>query len=269
MEFVGIVPAAGVASRLNPLRYPKELLPIAYVLDESNGSAVPVPVISLSFGAMNTAGVRDAVVIISDRKPDLFGYLGDGSQFGMNLSFVQQIQPTGLLAAVDLAYRWCRFSCCTLVLPDTIVYPRTALNEIVEAVEKDSLDLALGVFPTSVPERLGPVRFASDGTINEVLDKPRKTDLRNTWALAAWSPRFFDLAHQVAGFEGGGAIPIGNVFDMAVKKGMKCKAIFFEHGSFVDIGTTEGLSRMVEMESDSLGVRTTMRECSPYVESSK
>jgi glucose-1-phosphate thymidylyltransferase len=269
MEFVGIIPAAGVASRLRPSRSPKELLPVAYMVDETVGCATPVPVISLSLSALALAGVTRTMVIVSDRKPDLFGYLGDGSEFGLNIAYVQQVIPTGLLAAVVSTYEWCGGSHCCLVLPDTIVHPRNSLSSVAHLLEKENLDLVLGVFPTNTPERLGPVRFTAEGTILEVLDKPVVTELQNTWAIAAWSPKFFDLARRVMVSCAGEQPPLGTVFEMAVRNGLRCKAVFFEQGSFIDIGTAEGLSRMKDLQGALFGVRTMPNSDSPYNRSGK
>src|SRR5689334_2625814 len=95
-EYVGVLPAAGIASRLSPSRYLKELLPVAYLVDDQTSTARPVPVISLSLRALAEAGVERCVVTISDRKPELMRYLGDGADFQLQLAYVQQSAPSGL-----------------------------------------------------------------------------------------------------------------------------------------------------------------------------
>jgi glucose-1-phosphate thymidylyltransferase len=266
-KMIGVIPAAGIASRLRPSRYPKELLPVSYMLDENSGVAIPIPVISLSLAALKAAEVSNCVVVISDRKPDLFAYLGDGSEFGVNIAFVQQVIPNGLLAAVHSAYAWCHESYSCLVLPDTIVHPENALHSVTHLVMEEELDLVLGVFPTSMPEQLGPVRVGCDAEILEVQDKPSITDLKNTWALAAWSPRFWKLLHEVAGSCGDTQPPLGAVFDLAAKNGLRCKAVRFDGGSFIDIGTTAGLARIKDLDSDLFSVRVMVSSNSPYLQS--
>jgi glucose-1-phosphate thymidylyltransferase len=245
-EFVGILPAAGIASRLSPSRYVKELLPVTYLVDEDNRTSAPVPVIVLSLRALRAADVTRCVVTISERKPELLRYLGDGSDFGLSLAYVQQPSPTGLTSAIKLGFDWTRDCYSCLLLPDTVIYPRTAMRSVRKLVERESCDLALGVFPTDVPEQLGPVRFDSDGRVRQVLDKPAATDLRNTWAMAIWSPRFASLLDQVVS-SGGEGKALGEVFNLAVLEGMDVRAVWFPDGAFVDIGTVKGLAKMLQL----------------------
>jgi len=245
-EYVGVLPAAGIASRLSPSRYLKELLPVAYLVDDQTSTARPVPVISLSLRALAEAGVERCVVTISDRKPELMRYLGDGADFQLQLAYVQQSAPSGLAAAVSLATDWVRDCYSCMLLPDTIVHPYKAMGSLRQVMDREELDLVLGVFPTEVPEQLGPVRFDADGRVHEVLDKPAATDVRNTWAMAIWSPAFSALLNRSVRGVAGANWALGEIFNLAVQEGMKVKAVWFPHGSFVDIGTVKGLSQMVE-----------------------
>ncbi|HEX5412384.1 MAG TPA: sugar phosphate nucleotidyltransferase [Terriglobia bacterium] len=253
-EFIGVIPAAGIASRLKPCRYVKELLPVSYIVEGDPGSTMPVPVVELSLRALRAASVKRCIIAISDRKPELMRYLGDGSDFGLEFAYVEQSRPTGLAAAVNLAYNWTHGSYCCLVLPDTIVYPSTAMCQLVESMRTDPCNLALAVFPTDTPEQLGPVRFDSLGRVAEVLDKPRSTDLYNTWAMAVWSPEFSDLLyHQL---EESTNLALGEVFDLAVSKGLNVRALWFPQGSFVDVGTGAGITAMLEFSKTAKPVNT-------------
>ena len=191
-DYVGVIPAAGIASRLGPLGYPKELLPITYVAGDG-GHLRPMPVIEASFRQLRDAGIGRALVITSDRKPELMQYLGNGGGIGLDLAFLQQARADGLAAAVALALPWTRGANACLLLPDTIVRPETALTEARSLFEAAKADLVLGVLPTGKPKELGPVRFGSDMRVTEVQDKPVETDLNNSWAMAVWGPAFADL----------------------------------------------------------------------------
>jgi glucose-1-phosphate thymidylyltransferase len=244
-EFVGILPAAGIASRLHPSRYLKELLPVAYIFNDAAGTARPVPVISLSLRALKVAGIRRSVVTISDKKPELMRYLGDGSDFDQQLVYVQQTTASGLGRAVDLAYDWTRECYGCLLLPDTIVQPTQALSRLRHVAEEERPDLVLGVFPTAMPEQLGPVRFDAANRVLEVQDKPKTTDVRNSWAMAIWSPDFSALLHEA--IISGSTTNLGEVFNRAVQVGMNVKAVWFPEGSFIDIGTVKGIAQMLEI----------------------
>jgi glucose-1-phosphate thymidylyltransferase len=247
-EFVGVLPAAGLGSRLQPYRQAKELLPVAYVVDEDSREARPTPVVGLSLSALAAAGIRRCLVVTSPWKPELLRCLGDGSDYAMRLAYVQQASPAGLAQAIDCAYPWTRDAYTCMSLPDTLVSPSSAMARLVGRVAQDGLDLALGVFPTSIPEELGPVRFGEDGRVYEVLDKPKNTELRNTWGMAVWSPVFGELLHESVERDEHGLV-LGDVFDLAVKRGLKTRAVWFETGSFIDVGTTKGLFMLAEQAS--------------------
>lgn len=236
MNYVGIIPAAGLASRLGPLGYPKELLPITYVQGEG-GHLRPLPVIEASLRQLRTAGVGRCMVITSERKPELAQYLGGGGAIGLDIAYVQQTRVEGLAAAVALTVPWTQGAACCLLLPDTIVRPLDALLTMREVFETRGADLVLGVFPTEKPKELGPVRFDEAMLVTEVQDKPAETDLANSWGLAIWGDRFSDMI-AAAPFNAN----LGLLFHQAVQNGLKVIACWFEDGEFHDVGTPKGLA---------------------------
>jgi glucose-1-phosphate thymidylyltransferase len=239
LDYVGVIPAAGLASRLGPLGYPKELLPITYVPGE-DGHLRPLPVIEASFRQLRTAGVERALVITSDRKPELMQYLGNGGGIGLDLAFLQQARPEGLAAAAALALSWTRGANACLLLPDTIVRPEIALKDARARFEAEHADLVLGVFPTDKPRELGPVRFDGQMRVIEVQDKPAQTDLANSWAMAIWGPRFAELLGSAVRQNPGQTL--GGVFQQAVDAGLNVQAVWFAGGAFYDVGTPKGLA---------------------------
>ena len=248
-DFIGVIPAAGIASRLSPCRYLKELLPVAFQYDAASGTTIPLPVVALSLQALASASINKTVVTISDRKPELLRYLADGIDFGVSLAYVQQPMPTGLAAAVDLARPWTRNANSCLLLPDTIVSPGNAMSKLRAHVESNPCDLALAVLPTAIPEQLGPVRFRTDGVIQEVLDKPTSTDLRNTWGAAIWSPYFTEFLHTCLATHCS-SISLGAVFNLAVQSGLSARALWFPEGRYDDVGTFKGISRAMSRSSE-------------------
>lgn len=238
-DYVGVIPAAGLASRLGPLGYPKELLPITYVPGE-DGHLRPLPVIEASFRQLREAGVGRALVITSDRKPELMQYLGNGGGIELDLAFLQQARAEGLAAAVALALPWTKGANTCLLLPDTIVRPEAALKQARALFESAGADLALCVLPTDKPKELGPVRFDSEMRVTEVQDKPAETDLNNSWAMAIWGPRFAELLGRAVKAHPGQTL--GAVFQQAVDAGLNARAIWFPDGAFYDVGTPKGLA---------------------------
>lgn len=247
MDYIGILPAAGKGTRLRPLNYPKELLPIRYRWSEDGAAAMPSLLVEYSLDALRRAGAERAVLIVSDTKPEILRYLRDGSDSGVKLAYVVQSQPLGLAHAVDQAYAWSAGSGCgsMLALPDTVFEPLDALARVRAKLEDAGCDLALGVFPTDRPEQLGPVSSSPEGRVLRVLDKPERTELRNTWALAAWTPRFSTFLHEHLAVSRPEDVLLGGVFDAACREGLDVRAVHFPGGRFRDLGTPLGIAELL------------------------
>jgi glucose-1-phosphate thymidylyltransferase len=245
-QFTGVLPAAGLASRLHPFRYPKELLPVLYVPDEVHRRAQPILAAEYSLNAMRSARINRCLVVVAEWKTEIIRYLGDGSGLGIHLAYLHRATPKGLADAVDAAFDWLGNSHVLLALPDTIFYPFAAVAQVCKAAEEKGCDLVLGVFPTREPQQLGPVRFTADGSVLEVLDKPAQTDLYNTWGIAAWSPRFTEFLHEcLRGQQGVAEQPLGHIFHRAVGANMRVRAVYFEGGEFIDVGRVEGIGSLI------------------------
>ena len=248
MDFVGLIPAAGRATRLAPFRYPKELLPIGYELTPQGG-ARPRAVAEYGVEAIKAAGIDHMFFVVAPWKLDVVTYFGDGGQFGVSVGYLYQEEARGLPHAVDIAYPWIGGRHVALVLPDTIITPADALARLRTRYLDTGADLALAVFPTEQAWRLGPV-VMSGGKVERVLDKPRGPAPANTWGAAIWGERFADLLHEgVAPASPALASPaagepvLGMFFDLAVRRGLKAVAVEFPGGSFEDAGTSEGIVR--------------------------
>ncbi len=251
--FVGVIPAAGLGSRLGPMGYPKELLPIAFDGNVTTLGMRPRPVMAYSLEMLERARVRRSIVVISELKHEIMQVFGGGESHGQSLVYAVRRLPRGLADAVDAASPWLMGRNVCLTLPDTIIEPASALRDVCAAFSAASADVVLGVFPTSIPEQLGPVRIGVDGAVLEVLDKPKECSIKNTWAIAVWGPRFTQLLaekNQKAAGEASGPI-LGEVFQAAVERGLDVRAQYFPEGRFFDLGTSTGwgefLRRSIEM----------------------
>lgn len=240
--FVGIIPAAGLGSRLGPMGYPKELLPIAFDWNSGGLGMKPKPVMAYSLEMLKRVGLKNSVIVISELKFEIMQVFGGGESQGLSLSYVVRRLPRGLADAVDAATPWLTGRNVCLVLPDTIIEPASAMQETCARFRETGADLVLGVFPTPIPEQLGPVRIGDKGAVLEVLDKPKSCAVKNTWAMAAWGPRFTALLsemNQRAAGEATGPI-LGDIFQLAVERGLDVRAEYFPTGRFFDLGTSLG-----------------------------
>jgi|ERR1700723_133724 len=242
---IAIIPAAGCGSRLGRFLYAKELLTIAFAGD-GNGGLRPVAAAEHSVNALKAAGVSRCLFVVSDSKLEIVRYFGNGTNFGMDFGYVVQASPGGLAEAVDTAFPWVQESDVCLALPDTIHKPSDAIARIrTEFVQRKS-DVVLGIFPTSNPCELGPVELGTDGQVLRVFEKPASTILKNTWGIAVWSPRFTTFLHNLIRNEGAkAAISIGEAFDRAISARYKIYGIYFDSGSYLDIGTPKGIKELV------------------------
>lgn len=207
-------------------------------------------VIEASLRQLRDAGVNRALVVISDRKPELVRYLGSGNDLGLDIAFVHQSRADGLAAACALAAPWTEGGNTCLLLPDTVVRPAEALKRVRATFESQAADLVLGVFPVSRPLELGPVRFDASMRVIEVLDKPAATDLQNSWAMAIWGPRFSALLAKAVADNP--SQTLGGLFHRAVGDGLKVLAAWFPEGQFHDVGTPRGLAEALPLFLDGI-----------------
>jgi glucose-1-phosphate thymidylyltransferase len=242
---IGVVPAAGSGSRLGPLAYPKELLPLRF--DRStDGTLQPSLAIEHSLSAIAHADVKICGVVISPSKTEIVRYLGDGTRCGVPLAYVVQPTPQGLVQAVHQVQaalgRHGDIFC--LALPDTVFTPVTALARVRRYFIEAQLDLALGVFPTEVASHLGPVVIGQDGAVLRVLEKPPDPPCNNTWGIAVWAGAFSALLHDACPTRHVSVdVPLGVLFQRALELGLRVGAVSFEDGTYHDLGTVAGLAR--------------------------
>ncbi len=113
-------------------------------------------------------------------------------------------------------------------------------------IERDA-DLTIGVLPTSTPTRLAPVLI--DKKTNHVLniyDKPKATNIYNTWNIAIWSPKFTKLMHEYVlnaeqdmlenGIKERKELLLTDVFLKAIEEKLQVYGHMFEEGNLYDLG---------------------------------
>jgi glucose-1-phosphate thymidylyltransferase len=163
----GIILAGGAGSRLYPLTMvtSKQLLPI-----------YDKPMIYYPLSTLMLAGIRDILIISTpDDTPRFEHLLGDGKQFGVNLSYKVQPSPDGLAQAFLLGEEFIGTDCCAMVLGDNIFYGNGFSAVLKQAVKDTELSKAtvFGYFVQD-PERFGVVEFDSEGNVISVEEKPSK-----------------------------------------------------------------------------------------------
>ena len=176
----GIVLAGGSGTRLYPLTMitSKQLLPI-----------YDKPMIYYPLSTLMLAGIKDILIISTPRDlPNFKNLLGDGSAFGLNLSYKEQPSPDGLAQAFILGEEFIGDDSCAMVLGDNIFYGNGFSKILKEAVKNAEENKRASVFGYYVedPERFGVVEFDENGKVISVEEKPKcpKSNYvlkRNTW----------------------------------------------------------------------------------------
>lgn len=166
-QLKGIVLAGGSGTRLYPLTLAlsKQMLPI-----------YDKPMIYYSLSTMMLAGIRDIQLISTPRDiSDYQNLLGDGSQFGVSLSYREQPSPDGLAQALILAEEFLAGDPCALVLGDNLFYG-DGFGTILRDAASDALRGYATIFGYHVkdPERFGIVEFDDRQNVISIEEKPRK-----------------------------------------------------------------------------------------------
>lgn len=163
----GIVLAGGSGTRLYPLTMvtSKQLLP---VYDK--------PMIYYPLSALMMAGIRDILIISTPADlPNFERLLGDGSQFGIRLSYKVQPSPDGLAQAFLIGEEFIGNDCCAMVLGDNIFYGNGFTKILTAAVRNAEERGRASIFGYYVndPERFGIVEFDETGKVISVEEKPK------------------------------------------------------------------------------------------------
>ena len=164
----GIILAGGSGTRLYPLTKvtSKQLLP---VYDK--------PMIYYPMSVLMNAGIRDILIISTPQDTPRFEeLLGDGHQFGINLSYKVQPSPDGLAQAFIIGEEFIGDDCVAMVLGDNIFAGHGLKKRLLQAVEKAEKYNLATIFGYYVddPERFGIVEFDKDGRAVSIEEKPKK-----------------------------------------------------------------------------------------------
>ena len=163
MQRKGIILAGGSGTRLFPVTIglSKQLLPI-----------YDKPMIYYPLSVLMLAGIREiALITTPEDQAQFIRTLGDGSQWGISLTYIKQPSPDGLAQAYLLAEEFLAGAPSAMVLGDNLFFGHGLPDLLIEAAARSEGGTVFG-YRVADPERYGVVDFAMDGSVHSIVEKP-------------------------------------------------------------------------------------------------
>lgn len=243
----GIIPAAGAGSRIQPLAFSKELLPVGdRVFD---GREQPRAVSEYLVERMIVAGADKLCFVIAPNKTDILEYYGR-RRWGADIAFVTQPSPSGLCDAIFRAAPFVHPSEPVIIgLPDTIWQPQDALCSLPE----DQLSFLL--FPVEHPELFDAVSTDEHGYVEKIHVKQYGVNTSWIWGAIKMPGAIFHELHTLWQMPGRQDEYIGTLVNAWLAEGGR--AIGVRAGtSYIDTGTLNGYRTAMFMLEQRANQRT-------------
>lgn len=251
MKMKGIILAGGAGTRLYPLTMvtSKQLLP---VYDK--------PMIYYPLSTLMLAGIKDILIISTPTDTPRFEeLLGDGSQFGITLTYKVQPSPDGLAQAFIIGEDFIGDDSCAMVLGDNIFYGNGFSKILKSAVENAETNQRATVFGYYVndPERFGIVEFDENGKAISVEEKP--VNPRSNYAITGlyFYPEGVSKKAKEVKPSARGELEITTLNEMYLNKGILDVQLLGRGFAWLDTGTMESLldaSNFISMVEKQQGV---------------
>jgi glucose-1-phosphate thymidylyltransferase len=233
----GIVPAAGAGSRIQPLAFSKELLPVGGRLD--GGSERPRAVSEYLVERMILGGADRICFVIAPGKSDILEYYGN-RRCAAHLCYTVQPHPAGLCDAIFRALPLIHPDDFAIVgLPDTIWFPEQALR----ALGADPFSFLL--FPVDRPEQFDAVLTTPDGHVRRILVK--QPDPGTSWIWGAFKLSGFTLRelHDLWLIRGRADEYVGTLVNAWLDRGGTALGVPAGE-AYVDVGTLNGYREAIQ-----------------------
>ncbi len=234
---LGIIPAAGVGSRIQPLAFSKELLPVGSQLVD--GAERPKAVSEYLVERMIRAGAEKLCFVISPGKSDIVEYYG-GQVGPARVCYTVQPRPTGLCDALFRALPWIAPEEPVLVgLPDTVWFPEDGL-----ALLPDALSFLL--FPVARPELFDAVTTEPDGSVRAIEVKKRDPSTRWIWGAFRVPGAELRALHRLWVERGERDEYVGSLVNAYLARGGTARALR-AGDAYVDVGTLHGYHEALQI----------------------
>lgn len=257
-DVVGVIPAAGRGTRLQPLNCSKEIVPVAQVIDPRTGSARPKVAVEYLLDKFRAAGIAKTVFVIREGKWDIPGYFQEGDSVGMSLAYVVIPGSIGPPDTIDRAYAFTAPYRVAFGFPDILFEPEDAFVRLIAQQDATGADVVLGLQRIELSHLWDMVDADADGRVRAIVMKPAQTSLTYGWHFAVWTPRFTEFLHWFLRSEEtrqkrlrlankandpGGDLAVGAVFQEALSEGLVIQSVKFSETACLDIGTPANLAK--------------------------
>jgi glucose-1-phosphate thymidylyltransferase len=184
----GLILSGGKGTRLRPITHTsaKQLVPVANK-----------PVLFYGLEAMAAAGIEEVGIIIApETGGEIRSAAGDGSQFGVAITYIEQDEPLGLAHAVLTAEPFLGESPFVMYLGDNLL--RDGITDLVQQFRAEAPDAMILLTPVPDPEHYGVAELDGDQRVTRLVEKPKepKTDLALV-GVYMFTPQIFDAARAI------------------------------------------------------------------------
>ena len=183
----GLLLAGGHGTRLRPLTFTgnKHMLPLANK-----------PMLQYGLEHLKNARIEDIGIILGPIKEGVIDYFGDGSNYGVNITYIEQPEPRGLAHALLVAEEFLRGHSFVMYLGDNLL--KQGVKSFIDLFKETGSDFVGGVVKVNDPNRYGVVAFNEDGIIQRIVEKPKEHI--SEWALIGvyvFNNKVFDAVAQI------------------------------------------------------------------------
>lgn len=249
----GIILAGGSGTRLYPLtKYTsKQALP---VYDK--------PMIYYPLSTLMLADIRDILIISTPRDlPTFKSMLGDGSNFGIKLSYAEQPSPDGLAQAFIIGEEFIGKDSCAMILGDNIFYGNGLSKMLKQAAARETGATVFGYYVDD-PERFGVVEFDKHGNAVSIEEKPKEP--KSNYAVAGlylYDNKVTEYAKQITPSERG-ELEITDINKLYLREGQLHVKLLGRGYAWLDTGTIDSLLDAAEF-MNILEKRQGIKVCIP------
>lgn len=251
MDVVGVIPAAGLATRLSPIPCSKEILPVGVEQWGDKPYKRPKVAIQYVLDGMRQANIRKIFIVIRENKWDIPAYLGDGKAFGFDIAYVMMGLPFGAPFSINQAYPFINSSIVALGYPDILFKPSNVYSILLEKLKEKNAGLVLGLYKATNPQKMDMIEFDRDNKISRIVIKPVESELQYTYVNAVWTPVFSDFINEYLKMKINKnnietEIYLGDIFQAFLDAGNTISYTIIQNGNYYDIGTVEDYRGAVE-----------------------